>query len=441
MVLRRGELWHHPQQMKWKSQCIKRPARPGLVVGLAEQAVHALTRSARTRFGRALLWFLAIASAPNLLAQDFNACVRELRSEATAKGITAQTFETAMTGVEPDQSVLDAMDNQPEFKVPIWDYMAVLVDEQRVADGRAKLTEWAAVLADAERKFGVDRHVIVAVWGIESDYGKVRGGRPLVRSLATVSCFGGRQRFFRGELIATLRIVQSGDMPPEELVGSWAGAFGQTQFMPSTFERTAVDFDGDGRRDIVGSVADALGSAANYLKRAGWRSGEPWGYEVRPPANYDGRSGRRDRRALAEWNRLGIRRIDGQALTGNGAAALFLPSGTEGPAFIVFKNFDAIYSYNAAESYALAIAHLSDRLRGAGPFQTPWPTDDPGLSRAERRELQERLSARGFDVGVADGAIGPRTRAAIEAFQASAGLPVDGHAGARVLGALRASTP
>jgi lytic murein transglycosylase len=393
------------------------------------------------RLGTALLWFLAVANAPDLLAQDFNACVRELRSEATAKGISAQTFDTAMTGVEADQSVLDAMDNQPEFKVPIWDYMAVLVDEQRVADGRAKLTEWAAVLADAERKFGVDRHVIIAVWGIESDYGKVRGGRPLVRSLATVSCFGGRQRFFRGELIATLRIVQNGDMLLQDLVGSWAGAFGQTQFMPSTFERTAVDFDGDGRRDIVGSVADALGSAANYLKRAGWRSGEPWGYEVRLPANYNGPSGRRDRRALAEWNRLGIRRLDGQALTGNGAAALFLPSGTEGPAFIVFKNFDAIYSYNAAESYALAIAHLSDRLGGAGPFQTPWPTDDPGLSRAERRELQERLGARGFDAGAPDGLIGPRTRAAIEAFQASAGLPVNGRAGARVLGALRASTP
>jgi membrane-bound lytic murein transglycosylase B len=242
-------------------------------------------------------------------------------------------------------------------------------------------------------------------------------------------------------LIATLHILQSGDMSPEELVGSWAGAFGQTQFMPSTFQRTAVDFDGDGRRDIVGSVPDALGSAANYLKRAGWKSGEPWGYEVRLPANYNGPSGRRDRRALAEWGRLGLRRSDGQALSGSGSAALLLPAGTAGPAFLVFGNFDAIYSYNAAESYALAIAHLSDRLRGGAPFEMPWPTDDPGLSRAERRELQERLNARGFDVGAPDGVVGPRTRAAIEAFQAAAGLPVDGHAGMRVLGALRASRP
>ena len=367
--------------------------------------------------------------------------MRELRSEALAKGIEARTFDAALAGVEPDPTVIDAMDNQPEFKLPIWDYMAVLVDEQRIADGRRKLEEWAQVLAEVERAFGIDRHVVVAVWGIESDYGSVRGGRPLVRSLATVSCFGGRQRFFRGELLATLGILQSGDLPPELLVGSWAGAFGQTQFMPSTFQRTAVDFDGDGRRDIVASVPDALASAANYLKRAGWQPGQPWGYEVRLPKTTPGPAGRRDRRPLREWNRLGIRRIDGQPVSGTTSAALLLPAGVEGPAFLVLGNFDAIYSYNAAESYALAIAHLSDRLRGGDAFATPWPTDDPGLSRAERRELQERLNAQGFDAGKPDGAIGPKTRAAIEAFQVSAGLPADGRAGTRVLGALRAAAP
>jgi len=378
-----------------------------------------------------------LSVAPASHAQDFGSCVRELRREATAQGVSAQTFDRALTGVEPDRTVLEAMDNQPEFKLPIWDYMAVLVDEQRVADGRARLAEWEKVLAAAEQKFGVDRHVIVAVWGVESDYGRITGGRPLVRSLATVSCFGGRQKFFRGELIATLRILQSGDVSPEKLVGSWAGAFGQTQFMPSTFQRTAVDFDGDGRRDIVESVPDALGSAANYLKRAGWEPGEPWGYEVRLPRDYKGPAGRRERRPLAEWQRLGVRRVNGEPLSGGGQAALLLPAGAEGPAFIVFRNFDAIYSYNAAESYALAIAHLADRLRGAGPFHTAWPTDDPGISRAERRELQERLNARGFDAGQVDGMMGPRTRAAIEAFQAARGLPVDGRPGSRVLRALR----
>jgi lytic murein transglycosylase len=385
----------------------------------------------------ALLLLLLPAAAA---AADFNACVRELRRDAAAQGVSTQTFDAALKGIEPDPTVLEAMDNQPEFKTPIWDYLAVLADEQRIADGRAKLAEWSAVLAEVEAKFGVDRHTVIAVWGVESDYGKTTGGRPLVRSLATASCFGGRQRFFRGELVATLRILQSGDVRPEALTGSWAGAFGQTQFMPSTFLTTAVDFDGDGRRDIVGSVPDALGSTANFLKRAGWSSGQPWGFEARLPANYGGPSGRRTRQPLGEWSRLGIRKADGSALAGSGPAALLLPAGAGGPAFIVFRNFDAIYAYNAAESYALAISHLSDRLRGAGPFQAPWPTDDPGLSRAERREVQERLIARGYDIGGADGAIGPRTRAAISAFQASAGLPADGRAGQRVLAALRAAS-
>jgi lytic murein transglycosylase len=389
---------------------------------------------------RTAIALLMLLPATAAAAADFNACVRELRRDAAAQGVTAQAFDAAMAGVEPDPTVVEAMENQPEFKTPIWDYLAVLVDEQRIADGRAKLAEWSAVLGEVEAKFGVDRHTVVAVWGVESDYGKITGGRPLVRSLATVSCFGGRQRYFRGELIAALRILQSGDVRPEALTGSWAGAFGQTQFMPSTFQSTAVDFDGDGRRDIVGSVPDALASTANFLKRAGWAAGQPWGYEVRLPESYRGPSGRRTRHSLAEWRARGIRPADG-ALAGSGQAALLLPAGAGGPAFIVFGNFNAIYSYNAAESYALAIAHLSDRLRGGGPFQVAWPTGDPGLSRAERREVQERLIARGYDVGGADGAIGPRTRAAISAFQASVGLPADGRAGQRVLAALRSAPP
>jgi lytic murein transglycosylase len=390
---------------------------------------------------RAAIALVIQMAATGAAGADFHACLKELRRDATAQGVTAQTFEAAMAGVEPDPTVIEAMENQPEFKTPVWDYLAVLVDEQRIADGRAKLAQWSGVLGEVEAKFGVDRHTVVAVWGVESDYGKITGGRPLVRSLATVSCFGGRQRYFRGELIATLRILQSGDVRPEALTGSWAGAFGQTQFMPSTFQSTAVDFDGDGRRDIVGSVPDALASTANFLKRAGWATGQPWGYEVRLPAGYAGPSGRRARQPLAEWSRVGLRKADGGPLSGGGQAALFLPAGARGPAFIVFRNFDAIYTYNAAESYALAIAHLSDRLRGGGPFQVPWPTDDPGLSRAGRREVQERLLARGYDIGAADGAIGPRTRAAISAFQAAVGLPADGRAGQRVLAALRSAPP
>jgi lytic murein transglycosylase len=388
-----------------------------------------------------ILLLLAMAGAAAAPADEFNACIAKLRSEALAKGVAAQTFDTAMAGVEPDSAVLEALNYQPEFVAPIWDYFAGLVDDRRIADGRAMLAQWAPVLARAEQSLGVDRHVLVAIWGVETDYGRVMGGRPLVRSLATVSCFGHRQRFFRGELVAALRIVQSGDVASESLKGSWAGAFGQTQFMPSTFHRLAIDFDGDGRRDIVGSVADALGSTANFLSRAGWVASEPWGFEVTLPPGYAGPSGRRNRQPLARWAQNGIRRADGAPLTGSGLAALLLPAGAGGPAFLVQKNFDALFSYNAAESYALAIAHLSDRLRGEGPFRAPWPTDDPGLSRAERREVQQRLVERGFDIGEPDGVIGARTRAAIESFQAAAGLPVDGRAGMRVLEALRRSNP
>lgn len=386
----------------------------------------------------ALLLALLVGCAASAHAADFKTCVKALRGTAAANGITAQTFDTAMAGVEPDPGVLDSMENQPEFTTPIWDYLAGLVDEQRIADGMAKLAEWAEVLAGVERKFGVDRHIVVAVWGVETDYGRNMGRRQLVRSLATVSCFGGRQPFFRGELMATLRILQNGDVPPEHLAGSWSGAFGHTQFMPSTFQRLAVDFDGDGRRDIVGSVPDALASTANYLRDAGWAEGRPWGYEVRLPEKYGGPSGRRNRRALAQWGALGIRRLDETALAGSERAALILPAGAAGPAFIVFRNYDAIFSYNAAESYALAIALLSDRLRGAGPIRATWPTDDPGLTRTERSELQRLLIERGYDLGEADGIIGQRTRDAIKVFQSSAGLTVDGYAGTKVLGALRA---
>ena len=386
----------------------------------------------------ALLGLPLLACAPPGRTQDFNACVKTLRGEAIARGVTAQTFDKALAGFEPDKAVIEAMGAQPEFTTPIWDYMAGLVDEKRVADGRAKLEEMAKVVAHIEQKFGVDGTVPLAVWGVETDYGRNMGKRPLVRSLATLSCAGNRQRFFRGELVDVLRIMQSGDIAPEALVGSWAGAFGHTQFMPSTFHRLAVDFDGDGRRDLIGSPADALGSTANYLKRAGWVTSMPWGYEVKLPAGYKGPSGRQTRQPLAQWKKLGIRRVDGNELTGPDRAALLLPTGAEGPAFIVFQNFDAIFAYNPAVHYALAIAHLSDRLRGGGPLRTAWPTDDPGLSRAERREVQELLIARGYDIGNADGIIGSRTREAIKAFQAAAGLPADGHPGTKVLNALRA---
>jgi lytic murein transglycosylase len=384
----------------------------------------------------ALLFAIAISVPP-----EFRECVRQLRVEAKDAGIRGNTFDRAMKGVEPDQSVIDAMNTQPEIETPIWDYMDRLVSPQRIVDGQARIAQWSAVLDRAEQAYGVDRYTLVAVWGVESDYGRIMGQRPLMRSLATVSCYGDRQKFFRGELFAALNIVQAGDIKLDTLKGSWAGAFGHTQFIPTTFQRLAVDFDGDGKRDLINSVPDALGSVGNFLKASGWRRDQPWGYEVRIPENYHGPSGRHQRQPLAEWVKLGVTRADGTGLVGDGEAALLLPTGTRGPAFIIFPNFDAIHAYNRSESYALAIAHLADRFKGGAPIQAKWPTDDPILTRTERRELQERLIKRGLLEGDADGIVGSRTIAAIKSFQASAGLPSDGYASARVLNALREGPP
>lgn len=387
---------------------------------------------------------LAAFSLPLSAAADeaaFASCLAKLRGEAAAKGVRGDTFDTHTAALAPDMAVIGFLDAQPEFVTPIWDYLAALVDEERVADGRAMQAQWKEVLAEVERRYGVDAETVVAVWGVESNYGRNFGSRPLLTSLSTLSCFGRRQAFFRGEFFTTLKILQEGHVAPERLTGSWAGAFGHTQFMPSTFMRLAVDFDGDGRRDLIDSVPDALASTANFLKRAGWRSALPWGFEVRLPRGMDtSDAGRRNKQPMADWAARGVRRADGSALPAGGApAGLMLPAGREGPAFLVTRNFDALYSYNAAESYGLAIAHLSDRLRGGAPFATAWPTDDPGLSRAERRELQQLLIARGHDIGEADGMIGARTREALQREQAALGLPADGRAGRRALQALRAA--
>lgn len=388
------------------------------------------------RFAAATL--LSALSTPLFAAQDFDACLSALRTEAIAKGVAVGTFDTHVAALQPDMAVVGFLDAQPEFVTPIWDYMAGLVDDERVADGRAMLEQWRDTLVRVEQAYGVDPATVVAVWGVESNYGRNFGSRPLLTSLATLSCFGRRQAFFRGEFFTTLKIIEGGHVAPERLTGSWAGAFGHTQFMPSTFMRLAVDFDGDGRRDLVDSVPDALASTAHFLRRANWRASEPWGFEVRLPAGFDAAAGRRSKRPLSEWAARGVRRVDGRALpAGDMPAAVLLPAGAAGPAFIVTRNFDALYSYNAAESYALAIAHLSDRLRGGAAFATPWPTDDPGLSRAERREVQQLLIARGHDIGEPDGMIGARTREAIKAVQGEFGMTADGRAGQRLLDALR----
>ncbi|WP_230976298.1 lytic murein transglycosylase [Pseudothauera nasutitermitis] len=390
-----------------------------------------------------LLAAVALAAALPAHANDeaaFAACLQELRGEARTRGLSAATFDAHAAPLAPDMAVVGFLDAQPEFTTAIWDYLAGLVDDERVADGQAMLREWADTLAAVQARYDVDPATVVAVWGVESNYGRNFGRRPLLQSLATLSCFGRRQAFFRDEMFATLKIIEEGHVDPAHLTGSWAGAFGHTQFMPTTYQRLAVDFDGDGRRDLVGSVPDALASTANFLVKAGWQPNQPWGIEARLPAGFDAsQAGRRAKRSLAQWQAAGLTRADGGALPGGDTqAGLILPAGPNGPAFLTLRNFDALFSYNAAESYALAIAHLADRLRGApAGFRTPWPTDDPGLSRADRREVQRLLIERGHDIGEVDGLLGTNTRRAIAEVQRQFGWEPDGRAGQRLLQRLR----
>lgn len=375
---------------------------------------------------------------------ELQRCLQGLRADARGQGVSGDTFDRLTRGLAADMSVIDLLNHQPEFRTPVWDYLAGLVDEERVVAGQLLAVRHAGLLDRIEDRFGVDRHVVLAVWGVESNYGQNYGNRPLLVSLSTLSCHGRRQPFFRGEFFNALRIIQDGHIQPDALVGSWAGAFGQTQFMPSTFRRIAVDFDGDGRIDLIGSVDDALASTANYLRQSNWRSGEPWGFEVRLPAGFDGgRADRRSKQPVSAWSQAGVRRVDGSPLVGEDApaarqAAIILPAGVDGPAFISFRNFDAIFSYNPSVNYALAIAHLADRIAGGEGFQTPWPTDDPPIDRAGRRELQQQLLDRGHDIGAVDGIVGSRTREAVRAEQERLGHEVNGRAGAKLLEALRA---
>ena len=374
---------------------------------------------------------------------NFQQCIANLRTQAINSGVSASTYDRYTQNLVPDYSVIEKLNYQPEFSTPIWDYLSGLVDEERVQLGRQKLAQHREVLNRVAAAYGVPAETVVAVWGVESNFGGISGSYPLLQALGTLSCEGRRQSYFRGEFFTTMRILQRGDLTEQQMKGSWAGAFGHTQFMPSTYEELAVDFDGDGRRDLVSSTTDALASTANFLKKRGWQTGMPWGFEVRIPEGMSiSGEGRRNKKALSGWVSRGVVRTDGSPLIqGNlsesSSAGLMAPAGANGPVFLVFKNFDAIYSYNAAESYALAIAHLSDRLQGQGGFSKAWPTDDAGTSRAERREIQQFLLNKGYDIGTADGLIGDKTRQAIRQEQTRLGLSPTGRAGQQILGAIR----
>ena len=380
------------------------------------------------------------ASSIRAAASRFQDCLAGLWPAAVRRGISRAVFERATRGLTPDLRIMDKLDSQPEFTKSIWDYLDILVTDARIAKGRALLAKYADTFARAERAYGVSRYVIAAIWGVESDYGDLGGDRPVLRSTATLACVGRRQRYFQAEFLATLQILQHRDVPESRLVGSWAGAFGPTQFMPTAFLRYAVDFDGDGRRDVVDSAADLIASTANNLKKDGWHPGETWGYEVVVPADFDFlRASDRRELPMREWRKLGIVRAGGKPFPRpDDRAFLLVPAGIQGPGFLMLHNFRVIMRYNPAEAYALAIGHLADRLRGGGPFVQAWPRYEKALSRGQRLELQELLERHGFDVGEPDGRIGARTRDAIRDYQARIGRVPDGFATAGLLKSLRA---
>ena len=379
------------------------------------------------------------ASAIREAAAHFESCLENLWPLAARRHITRASFEKYVHGLTPDLRIMDLLDAQPEFTKAFWDYLDILVSDARIQTGRELLAKHKATFDKVEKSYGVDRTIITAIWGVESNYSTLGGDRPVLRSTATLACVGRRQSYFRDEFLSALEILHRGDLRPEQLVGSWAGAFGPTQFMPTSFKRYAVDFDGDGRRDVVDSIPDLIASTANNLKKDGWVSGSTWGYEVVIPRGFNFMLADRSRQhTLHEWERIGIHRAGGKPFPrGNDRAYLLIPAGNQGPGFLMLHNFRIIMKYNPAEAYAFAIGHLADRLRGGEAFVQPWPRHEPVLALAERREMQELLLRKGFDIGEPDGRFGAKTRAAIRDYQASVGLVPDGFATATILARLR----
>lgn len=374
-------------------------------------------------------------------AQTFDEWLNAFRTEALNAGIRADVFDRAFAGITPDMSVIKADRSQPEFTRPVWEYLDGALSPVRVRKGQALLLQYSDILQRIEQRYGVDRQALVAVWGMESNFGDFQGNKSVIRSLATLAYEGRRPAFANSQLIAALQIIQHGDIQPDKMLGSWAGAMGQTQFIPTTYNTHAVDFDGDGRRDIWNSPADALASTAHYLQSSGWQKGQPWGVEVQLKNGFDyALADASTRKTVGEWLSLGMTTSNGKALPYGSeqlSASLLLPAGYRGPAFLILDNFRAVLKYNNSSSYALAVNLLSERFGGAGQIDGSWPKDDLPLSRSERIELQTLLSTHQYEAGNPDGIIGANTRKAIRSAQQALGWPADGYPTHKLLESLR----
>ncbi|MEM9032395.1 MAG: lytic murein transglycosylase [Pseudomonadota bacterium] len=369
----------------------------------------------------------------------FDRWISGFRARAQANGISTKVLDAALRDIRYRTDVIERDRNQSEFTKQIWDYLDSAVSETRVRNGRAALREHKRLLAEIEARYGVEAEVVTAVWGLESAYGDYRGDTPVIPALATLAFDGRRGRFFEEQLIAALKIIQSGDVRPSDMKGSWAGAMGHTQFIPTSYLAYAQDFRGDGQRDIWSDdPTDALASTAAYLSRFGWTKGQPWGVEVSLPRGFDyGQTGEKIKKGPADWARLGVRDMRGQQIPNYGRASILLPAGAQGAAFMIFDNFHVIERYNAADAYVIGVGYLSDRIAGGGELRAAWPRGDRNLRFSEKQEMQRRLTRAGYNTAGVDGIIGPNTIAAIRAFQRAEGLAPDGYASYEILRRLR----
>jgi len=361
-------------------------------------------------------------------AQPFSQWLEGVRNEAVAAGISSSFLDTALAGIRPIKRVIELDRRQPEFTLTFWKYIDNAINPARIRKGREMMAKHRAVLEKTARRYGVQPRFIAAFWGLESNYGKHTGVFPVVGAVATLAHDRRRGRFFRGQLLAALKIMSRGDVDIRSK-GSWAGAMGNFQFIPTTYKDFAVDADGDGKRDMWNSFPDMFASAANYLSRSGWRRGWNWGREVKIPKGFRFElAGLTIRKSLSQWRAQGVKMMDGGDLPDDEAkASLILPAGYNGPAFLVYKNYRTILTWNRSILYAVAIGHLADRLVGGGPLKSPRPDQEEPLSRRDVKDLQLLLASKGFDSGGTDGVIGPKTRTAIKAFQKKSLLPADGY--------------
>ncbi len=387
-----------------------------------------------------LFWFSAAAETPDHSDVSFNQWKADFYNYALENNVSKKTLNDVFAGIKLDPSVIKFISKQPEFSKSVWEYLDTAASNKRIRKGRRLLARHHELLARIEKTYGIQPEYIVAIWGLESSYGKNFGRYQVVRSLASLAYASERRDFFQSELAAALRIIQNDHYDVKELKGSWAGAMGHTQFMPSTYEKFAVNFDNVDRKDLWNSLDDVFASTSNYLKEAGWKENQPWGIEVKLPDEFNWElASPTVWLSVAEWAKDGVLRADGRPLNGldEKDARIFMPAGHKGPVFLTFKNFQVIKQYNNSDAYALAVGYLGDRIRGGKELIAEWPRKDATLSFTEKKDLQFLLTVLGYDTGGVDGKIGPNTRQALRAWQKDMGIPADGYVNESILDLLR----